>query len=84
MESSIAEFLERQLACELLPTAYHENILHYYMPNTTQTLDNTPCSALGVKTSQMASNPISITAFISQRTNLSPFTKGCREWDASM
>ena len=54
MESSIAEFLERQLACELLPTAYHENILHYYMPNTTQTLDNTPCSALGVKTFQMA------------------------------
>ena len=26
----------------------------------------------------------SITAFTSQRTNLSPFTKGCREWDASM
>ena len=25
-----------------------------------------------------------ITAFTSQRTNLSPFTKGCREWDASM
>ena len=23
MKSSIAEFLERQLACELLPTAYH-------------------------------------------------------------
>jgi len=54
MESSIAEFLERQLACELLPTAYHENILQYYMPNTTQSLDNTPCPALGVKTPQMA------------------------------
>ena len=26
----------------------------------------------------------SITAFTSLRTNLSPFTKGCREWDASM
>jgi hypothetical protein len=25
-----------------------------------------------------------ITAFTSLRTNLSPFTKGCREWDASM
>ena len=25
-----------------------------------------------------------ITAFTSYRTNLSPFTKGCREWDASM
>lgn len=25
-----------------------------------------------------------ITAFTSWRTNLSPFTKGCREWDASM
>ena len=25
-----------------------------------------------------------ITAFTSERTNLSPFTKGCREWDASM
>ena len=25
-----------------------------------------------------------ITEFTSQRTNLSPFTKGCREWDASM
>ena len=25
-----------------------------------------------------------ITAFTSSRTNLSPFTKGCREWDASM
>ena len=25
-----------------------------------------------------------ITAFTSQRTNLSPFTKACREWDASM
>ena len=29
---------KRQLACELLPTAYHEIILHYYMPTTTQTL----------------------------------------------
>lgn len=54
MESSIAEFLERQLACELLPTAYHDIILHYYMPNTTQTLDNTPCSALKGKTPGMA------------------------------
>ena len=26
----------------------------------------------------------SITAFTSWRTNLSPFSKGCREWDASM
>ena len=26
----------------------------------------------------------SITAFTSYRTNLSPFTKGCREWDAAM
>ena len=25
-----------------------------------------------------------ITAFTSYRTNLSPFTKGCREWDAAM
>ncbi len=27
---------------------------------------------------------VDITAFTSYRTNLSPFTKGCREWDASM
>ena len=27
---------------------------------------------------------ITITAFTSWRTNLSPFTKGCREWDAAM
>ena len=29
-------------------------------------------------------NDYDITAFTSLRTNLSPFTKGCREWDASM
>ena len=27
---------------------------------------------------------LGITAFTSYRTNLSPFTKGCREWDAAM
>ena len=33
---------------------------------------------------QAALSSYVITAFTSQRTNLSPFTKGCREWDASM
>ena len=36
--------------------------------------------ALGIAMLQQSS----ITAFTSWRTNLSPFTKGCREWDASM
>ena len=42
------------------------------------------CFADTRKCKQQATTDYSITAFTSQRTNLSPFTKGCRERDASM
>lgn len=45
---------------------------------TSHLISQTPCP------NALASSPISITAFTSYRTNLSPFTKSCREWDASM
>ena len=37
-----------------------------------------------MKRSAQSEPRLTITAFTSYRTNLSPFTKGCREWDAAM
>ena len=42
-----------------------------------------PCCG-AVLAVRLSHDMLAITAFTSRRTNLSPFTKGCREWDASM
>ena len=97
MESSIAEFLVRWPACERLPTFRHsassaENIVtdefrEKAMLNSVLQLLSCSETAATCKSeaARLAAMKLAcITAFISARTNLSPFTKGCRERDASM
>ena len=91
MESSIAEFLMRQSACELLPTnrrkAQHAGATHIRRDSSAMLALWDPCKYRPdfCRLCTVFYNGCSIiTAFTSRRTNLSPFTKGCRERDASM
>ena len=102
MESSIAESLWRQPACELLPTNLQKEEELAGCGAEQKVLERSGSqvnlcaegpgggSAKNVVVFSIAkvsaANPAAttITAFTSRRTNLSPFTKGCRERDASM
>ena len=101
MESSIAESLWRQPACELLPTnlqkeeelagcGAEQKVLERSGSQVNLCVEGLGgiCKNIVVFSiaKVSAANPAAttITAFTSRRTNLSPFTKGCRERDASM
>jgi hypothetical protein len=122
MESSIAEFLLRQSACERLPTnrvssekeslqnsdentishaslrklrvitclalrGFHDLKIYFARQNFCMVdLGHTPPHWPGPPLFRDGVEICSVPSqrSLHQRTNLSPFTKGCREWDASM
>ena len=80
MESSMAEFIMRWLACELLPTwgwrRSSSDDRHTILSKShSHTLIEDDITEVAM---------ILITTFTSRRTSISPVTKGCREKDASM
>jgi len=72
----VEDLTKYRVSCNQHGLGSHQNPWHSSMHRGLQAILTLWFSRLGTQAA--------ITAFTSWRTNLSPFTKGCREWDASM